>query len=216
MCIDYQMLDNNTIVDVFPIPRIVDLLDKLATARVFSSIDLASAYHQVKIHDDHVARTAFLTPTGLFEYVVLPFGLCNAPATFQRLMSHTFSDMLGKFVVVYLDDILVFSENAEQHYEHLQAVFEWLRQDKFFAKWQKCTFGADQVKYLGHVIRGGTVSVDTGKTDAIRLWPTPTSQKEVQQFVGLANYYNAYIRDFALIEAPLTELMGKKSMWCWR
>ena len=113
MCSDYRILNNNTIVDVFPIPRIVDLLDKLATARVFSSIDLASAYHQVKIHDDHVARTAFLTPAGLFEYVVLPFGLCNAPATFQRLMSHTFSDMLGKFVVVYLDDILVFSENAE-------------------------------------------------------------------------------------------------------
>ena len=206
MCIDYRALNRQTKLDVFPIPRIADLLDRLGRARFFSSVDLATAYHQIRIKQGHEHRTAFVTPQGLYEWIVMPLGLTNAPATFQRIMNLTFSDMLHKCVCVYLDDILVFSETEQQHLHDFRAVLERLHREKFHAKQRKCEFGKRSVKYLGHIVENGTIRVDLDKVAAVQTWPAPTCVKEVQQFLGLANYYHEFIKNFAKLVAPLNDL----------
>ena len=169
-------------------------------------MDLATAYHQIRIKQGHEHQTAFVTPQGLYEWIVMPLGLTNAPATFQRIMNLTFSDMLNKCVCVYLDDILVFSETEQQHLHDLHAVLEWLRREKFHAKRRKCEFGKRSVKYLSHIVENGTIRVDLDKVAAVQTWPAPTCVKEVQQFLGLANYYHEFIKNFAELAAPLSDL----------
>ena len=190
MCIDYRALNRQTKLDVFPIPCIADLLDRLGRAHFFSSVDLATAYHQIRIKQGHEHRTAFVMPQGLYEWFVMPLGLTNAPATFQRIMLLTFSDMLHKCVCVYLDDILVFSETEQQHLHDLRTVLEWLCHEIFYAKWRKCEFGKCSVEYLGHIVENGTIRVDLDKVSVVQTWPVSTCMKEVQQFLGLANYYH--------------------------
>ena len=167
VCIDYRSLNSNTIIDRYPIPRIDDTLDRLGRAKIFSKIDLASGYHQVEMHPDHRHRTAFQTRFGLFEYVVMPLGLSNAPATFQRLMNSIFHEGLDHFCTVYLDDILIFSASIEEHLHHIEWVLNRLRQNSLFAKPTKCEFGLQELEYLGHIIASGTVKPDPKKTNAI-------------------------------------------------
>jgi transposase InsO family protein len=215
MCIDYRSLNANTLRNAYPIPRIDDLLDRLLGAQVFSKLDLAAGYHQVQVKEEDRHKTAFRSRYGLFEYTVMPFGLCNAPATFMRAMNEIFHPLLDACVVVYLDDILVFSRNMRDHAKHLRAVLATLRANQFYAKPSKCVFAVPQVDFLGHVVSGSGVHTDPSKTDAIRDWPTPRNMHEVQCFLGLANYYREFVPAFADIAAPLTDLTRKETVFLW-
>jgi len=215
LCIDYRALNKQTIANRWPLPRIDDLLDTLKGSTRWTLIDLAQAYNQLRIYPPHVHRTAFRTKYGQYEYLVMPFGLQGAPGSFQRLMNSVFKDYLEKFVLVYLDDILVYSPDDESHKEHVRAVLKRLREHKLYAQRQKCKFGLSQVDYLGHIITRDGISMDPSKTRAIIGWPTPTSVTEVRQFLGLAGYYRRFIKDFSGITAPLTDLQRKGTPWQW-
>ena len=207
MCVDYRALNQVTVKDKYPLPRIDDLLDRLQGARVFSSLDLQSGYHQVRIADEDVPKTAFRTHKGLFEFRVLSFGLTNAPAVFQREMNRVLADL--PFVLVYLDDILVFSKSAEEHAEHLKQVLARLREHKLYAKMAKCFFFRDSVEFLGHVVSADGVQVDPKKVSVIREWPPLRDVHAVQQFLGLGNYFKHYIQGYAKLVAPLRKLTEK-------
>lgn len=210
MCIDYRALNAITVKDRYPLPNIQDLIDKLHGKTVFSSLDLQSGYHQIKITPDDVPKTAFLTPMGQFQFKVLCFGLTNAPATFQRVMNNIFSDYIGKFVLVYLDDILVMSETPEQHAEHLKLVLERLRQYKLYAKLKKCEFNKPELKFLGHVVGREGVAVDPDKIAVIAKWPAPRNVKQLQGFLGLGNYFRKFVPHYSTLVAPLTDLTRKE------
>ena len=209
---DYRALNKQTIRNLFPLPRTDVLIDQTRT-KVYSVIDLYSAYHQVQIHDPDIAKTAFVTPFGHYEFVVLPFGLTNAPATFQTLMN----SLLGHlpYVVVYLDDILIFSETTEQHIQHVREVLSILSHNRLHVKGPKCFFFKSEVSFLGHVLRDGSVLPDPEKISAVSLWPTPTTVKDVQSFLGLANYYRPFVRQFSAIAKPLTNLLKKDTTFHW-
>lgn len=204
MCVDYRGLNNVTVKDRYPLPRIDDLIDRLHGAIVFSSLDLQSGYHQIRIADEDVHKTAFTTHKGLFEYRVMPFGLCNAPSAFQRQMNK----MLGHlpFAVVYLDDILVFSKSREEHISHLRIVLGILREHDFYAKLSKCSFFQDSTKFLGYVVDRDGISMDPDKVSAVREWPQPTSVSELRSFLGLCNHYKRFIEGYSIKIAPLNEL----------
>jgi hypothetical protein len=217
MCIDYRALNKITVRNGYPLPRIDDLLDKLAHARVFSSLDLQSGYHQIRIKPSDVPTTAFRTPLGHFEFKVLPFGLTNAPATFQSQMDKTFRDYIydGKFVLVYLDDILIYSRTEEEHAVHLRLVLERLRESEFKAKRSKCEFGMAEVAFLGHRVGADGIKVDPDKVKAVESWPTPETQTHVRSFLGLANYFRRFLNGYASVVRPLNELLKKDVTWCW-
>jgi hypothetical protein len=216
MVIDYRQINNLTIKDKYPLPRIDDLLDRLQGAQVFSSFDLLSGYHQVRLLESDVAKTAFRTPFGSYEFLVLPFGLTNAPATFQRMMNSVFHDFIKSgFVIVYLDDLLVFSKTQEEHLAHVRKVLERLREHKLYAKLVKCHFMASELKYLGHVVGRDGIKPDPDKVQVIKDWPTPTGVHSVRQFLGLANYFRKFIRGYSAIAAPLTALTSAKRPWIW-
>ena len=212
-CVDYRMLNKQTIRNMFPIPSTEELMDRTHGSQVFSKLDLRSAYHQVRIDDEDIPKTAFTTPFGHYEYLVLPFGLCNGPATFQSLMN----DLLGhlKFCIVYLDDILIFSKSEEEHQSHVQEVLSILKANSLYAKWQKCQFFQDSVPFLGHVVSNTGLSVDPEKVSAIDEWPEPTCVKELQQFLGLSNYYRRFCPGYAKIALPLTRLLRKDTVFDW-
>ena len=189
LCIDYRALNKMTIKNRYPLPNIDGLLDQLEGARVFSKIDLRTGYHQIRVHPDDIEKTAFRTRYGHFEFRVLPFGLTNAPATFVTLMQDIFQPLIDKCMVVYVDDILVYSKNEEEHETHLRQVLEVLRQNKLYAKASKCAFFQKEVEYLGFVVSAQGVSTDRMKTEAISSWPKPNNVKELQSFLGLCNYY---------------------------
>ena len=189
MCVDYRALNNITVKNRYPLPRVDELFDQLKAARVFSKIDLRSGYHQVRVAEADVEKTAFRTRYGHYEFMVMPFGLTNAPATFQNLMNHTFREHLDRFVVVYLDDILVYSKDEDEHVAHLREVFKRLRDQKLYGKLSKCDFAKSEVEYLGHVIGGGAVRVDPAKVKAVQDWSTPKTVRNIQAFLGLVNYY---------------------------
>ncbi len=208
MCIDYRALNKLTVKNKWNLPRIDDLLDQLSHAKVFSALDLAQGYHQIRIHPDDVPKTAFCTPFGLYEYKVLSFGLSNAPATFSRVMAETLKEEIrAGFCVVYLDDILVFSNTAEEHLQHLRQVLDKLRLHKFYCKRSKCHFGLTELSYLGFVVSPGHVKVDPKKVEAVSAWPTPQSVHEVRSFLGLANFFRRFIKGFGAMAAPLTALL---------
>ena len=215
MCVDYRALNKLTIKNKYPIPRIDDLLDQLNGAQVFSKIDLRSGYHQVRIHPADVEKTAFRTRYGHFEFLVMPFGLTNAPATFMTLMNDVLRPLLDKCVIVYIDDILVYSKDHDEHEKHLRQVFDLLRKHKLYGKLSKCEFFAPSVEFLGHVILSDGVATDPAKTLAIRDWPTPATAKDLMSFLGLCNYYRRFVQGYAAITVPLTDLLRQDRSFDW-
>ncbi|CAI7815254.1 unnamed protein product [Closterium sp. NIES-54] len=215
MCIDYRALNKQTIKNKYPIPRIDDLLDQLRGATIFSKLDLRSRYWQIRMADNSIHKTAFWTRYGSYEYLVVPFGLTNAPATFQAEMNHILRPLLDECVVVYLDDILIYSRDMKQHIEHLRRIFEILRRDKFYVKLSKSEFALKKVHFLGHMVSAQVVHVDPKKIEAVRTWKTPESVKDLQQFLGFANYYNRFVPQYAKIATPLTNLLKKNTPFKW-
>ena len=190
--------------------RIDDLLDMVGKARYFTSLDLASGYHQIRIPVEDRPKTAFRTPLGHYQWKVLVEGLTNAPSTFQRLMNDLFEPYIGKFVAVYLDDILVFSSTKEEHYEHLQIVLDILHRAELYCKIKKCTFMAREVKFLGHIVDERGLRPDPDKVAVVKDWPVPTCLKELRSFLGLCNYFRKFIRGYAHLVFPITELLKTK------
>src|SRR4051812_7791041 len=215
MCIDYRALNKITIKNRFPIPLIDDLIDRLHGAKVFTKIDLRSGYNQIRIHEGDIEKTAFQTRYGHFQYKVMPFGLTNAPATFQALMQEVLRPFLDIFVIVYIDDILIYSKNEQEHTEHLQQVLQALRQQKLYGTMTKCKFFKESVEYLGHVISKEGIATDPKKVEIIKTWPKLNNLKELQSFLGLCNYYRQFIADYSKISSPLTDLTHKNTPFHW-
>ncbi|XP_019158422.1 PREDICTED: uncharacterized protein LOC109155144 [Ipomoea nil] len=199
LCIDYRELNQVTIKNKYPLPRIDDLFDQLRGAGVFSKIDLRSGYHQLKVTDKDIHKTAFRTRYGHYEFTVMPFGLTNAPTAFMDLMNRVFKPHLDNFVIVFIDDILVYSRDREEHEGHLRIVFQTLREKQLYAKLSKCEFWKDSVEFLGHVINNNGISVDPDKIRAVKEWVVPTTVAEVRSFLGLARYYRRFVLDFAKV-----------------
>ena len=214
-CVDYRRVNAITKKDVYPLPRIDDILDTLGQARYFSTLDLASGYWQIEMDPATKDKSAFTTHAGLFEFERMPFGLCNAPATFQRLMQAVLAGMEWKFCFVYLDDILVCSRTLEEHLDHLQQVFNRLRKAGLTLKPKKCSFLQDQVIYLGHVISSKGIAPDPSKTQKVKDFPVPTDITKLKQFLGLASYYRRFIPGFAKLAHPLHSLTKKGADFYW-
>ncbi len=215
MCVDYRALNNITIKNSYPLPRIDELFDRLQGAQYFSKIDLRSGYHQIRIHPDDVPKTAFRTRYGHYEFLVLPFGLTNAPGTFMHLMHQTFRAFLDDFVLVFLDDILIYSKTLEEHERHVRQVLEVLRREKLYAKESKCELFKREVEFLGHHVGRAGVRMMNDKVQAVAEWPTPTKVIDVRAFLGTAGYYRKFIRDFSRLAAPLTHLTKDDVKWEW-
>ena len=197
MCIDYRELNKLTIKNKYPLPRIDDLFDQLKGTSNFSKIDLRSGYHQLRIKESDVPKTAFRTCYGHYEFLVMPFGLTNAPAAFMDMMNRVFAKYLDKFIIVFIDDILVYSKTREEHEEHLRTTLQLLRDHKLYAKFSKCDFWLNKVHFLGHVVSKEGVSVDPAKVEAVSMWATPTNVTEIRSFLGLAGYYRRFIEGFS-------------------
>jgi transposase InsO family protein len=202
-CVDYRRLNDVTVKDRYPLPRITDMLESLAGARVFSVLDAASGYWQIPMAEGDVQKTAFSCHAGLFEFTVMPFGLCNAPATYQRAMNYALAGLLWKFLAVYIDDILVYSRTPEEHRRHLAAAIARLREAGIVLNAKKCRFGLDRVEYLGHIVSAEGVAPDPRKVERIRGFPAPETKKQLQVFLGLSGYYRRFIRRYGEMAAPL-------------
>jgi hypothetical protein len=194
MCVDYRSLNDVTVKNKYPLPRIEDLFDQMRGARVFSKIDLRSGYHQMKIRPSDIPKTAFSTRYGLYEFTVMSFGLTNAPAYFMNLMNMVFMEYLDRFVVVFINDILIYSRNESDHEQHLRLVLQKLRDNQLYAKFSKYEFWIGEVPFLGHIISNGGIAVDPAKVREIVVWRVPTTVTEIQSFLGLAGYYRDLLK----------------------
>jgi hypothetical protein len=211
MCIDYRELNKVTIKNRYPLLRIDDLLDQLQGAWVFSKVDLRSGYHQVRVKEEDIRKTAFRTRYGHYEFLVMSFGLTNALAVFMDMMNKVFHNYLDQFTVVFIDDILIYSKMSKEHEEHLRKILERLRSEKLYAKLEKCKFWLDNVSFLGHVISGKGVAVDPEKVKVVVELTRPTSVFEIRSFLGLAGYYRHFIEGFSKLSGPLTALTRKNA-----
>jgi hypothetical protein len=215
LCIDYRELNKVTIKNRYPLPRIDDLFDQLQGSQVFFKIDLRSGYHQLKVQEKDVQKTAFRTRYGHYEFLVMPFGLTNAPAAFMDMMNRIFRELVERCVVVFIDDILIYSKSQEEHEEQLRTVLSILRKHQLFAKFKKCEFWLDNVAFLGHVVTKEGIAVDPGKVEAVVNWVRPTNAHEVRSFLGLAGYYRRFVEGFSRLAAPLTRLTRKNEKFQW-
>ncbi|KAD4889132.1 hypothetical protein E3N88_21205 [Mikania micrantha] len=215
MCIDYRELNKVTVKNRYPLPRIDDLFDQLQGASWFSKIDLRSGYHQLKVREEDIPKTAFRTRYGHYEFLVMSFGLTNAPAAFMDLMNRVCRPMLDRSVIVFIDDILIYSKNETDHACHLREVLETLRKEKLYAKFSKCDFWLREVQFLGHVVNADGIHVDPTKIQAVMKWSPPKTPTEVRSFLGLAGYYRRFIQDFAKIASSLTKLTRKDTKFVW-
>ena len=205
-CVDYRALNEVTVKDGYPLPRVDELLDQLHGAKYFTTMDLSSAYYQIPMHEDDIFKTTFRTRYGMYEWVVMPMGLSNAPATCQRVMNEMLAGCLDKYAFIYLDDIMIYSKTAAEHLMHVQLVLEALDRYNFKVKLQKCTFAKKQTRFLGYLVSDEGIAADPAKVEAVVNWPVPSSVTEVRQFLGFCNFYRRFIRNFSEIAAPLTEL----------
>ena len=208
VCIDYRKLNDVTIKDAFPFPKIDQSFDAPKEAKVFSSMDLSSGYWQIPVAQGHCHKTAFVTPDGgLYEYVRMPFGLSNAPGKFQRLMNEVFRDYLYKFILIFLDVVLAYSTNKEAN--------QTLRALNLKLKPKKCKLFQREVVYLSHIIGNGGAKIDPDKIAAVKHWPVPKTVKQIRSFIGFCNYFDPFVRDFAQIARPLTDLTKKYARFEW-
>lgn len=213
LCMDYRALNEITIKSRFPLPLIEDVLDALHGASVFSKLDLIAGYHQVSIEEPDQYKTAFITPNGQYSWRVMPFGLTNAPATFQRLMNHVLREHINRICVVYLDDILIYSNNKNDHTKHIEIILNTLRKHGLYAKKSKCQFYLSTAEFLGYTINANGITPDADKVQIIRNWPGPVTPKDAQRFLGLAGYYRRFIANFSLIAKPLHTFATQKTSW---
>ncbi|GJS64395.1 putative reverse transcriptase domain-containing protein, partial [Tanacetum coccineum] len=204
MCIDYRELNKLTVKNHYPLPRIDDLFDQLQGSSVYSKIDLRSGYHQLRVREEDIPKTAFRTRYGHYEFQVMPFGLTNALAVFMDLMNWVCKPYLDKFVIVFIDDILIYSKNKQEHEEHLKLILEFLKKEELYAKFSKCEFWIPKVQFLGHVIDSQGIHVDPAKIESIKDWASPKSPTKIRQFLGLAGYYRRFIEGFSKIAKPMT------------
>jgi hypothetical protein len=213
--VDYRSLNEVTIKNKYPLPRIDDLFNQLKGACVFSKIDLRSGYHQLKIRASDIPKTAFIIRYGLYEYMVMSFGLTNAPAYFMYLMNKVFMEYLDKFIVVFIDDILIFSKNEEEHDEHLCLVLQKLRENQLYAKLNKCEFWLKEVSFFGHIIFEGGISIDPSKVKDVLSWKTPQNVSDIRSFLHLPGYYRRFIEGFSKIFKPMMKLLVKGNTFEW-
>jgi hypothetical protein len=215
MCVDCRAINNITVKYRHPIPRLDDMLNELHGSYIFSKIDLKSEYHQIRMKKGDEWKTTFKTKYGLYEWFVMPFGLTNAPSTFMKLMNHVLRVFIGKFVIMYFDDILVYSKDLNEHIEHLRYVFDVLKCEKLYANFKKCNFCMEKVVFLGYVVSTIGIKVDEEKVKAIKEWPMPKSITEVRSFHGLASFYRRFVKDFSTLVALLTEVIKKNVRFHW-
>ncbi|GKA64906.1 putative reverse transcriptase domain-containing protein [Tanacetum coccineum] len=215
MCIDYRELNKLTVKNRYPLPRIDDLFDQLQGSSIYSKIDLRSGYHQLRVREQDIPKTAFRTRYGHYEFQVMPFGLTNAPAVFMDLMNRVCKPYLDKFVIVFIDDILIYSKDKKEHEEHLKAILELLKKEKLYAKFSKCEFWIPKVQFLGHVIDSRGIHVDPAKIESIKDWASPKTPTEIRQFLGLAGYYRRFIEGFSKIAKSMTKLTQKGVKFDW-
>ncbi|XP_036003961.1 uncharacterized protein LOC110367566 [Fundulus heteroclitus] len=214
-CIDYRGLNQITVKNKYPLPLISSALEPVHDATVFSKLDLRNAYHLVRIRQGDEWKTAFKTPMGHFEYLVMPFGLCNAPSVFQALVNDVLRDFLNVFIFVYLDDILIYSKTLAEHQVHVRLVLQRLLENKLFVKPEKCEFHRPSVTFLGLILESGRVRSDPEKIKAVLNWPVPDSRKQLQRFLGFANFYRRFVRNYSMIAAPLHALTSTKTVFAW-
>ncbi|GJT31124.1 retrotransposon protein, putative, ty3-gypsy subclass [Tanacetum coccineum] len=215
MCIDYRELNKLTVKNRYPLPRIDDLFDQLQGSSVYSKIDLRSGYHQLRVREEDISKTAFRTRYGHYEFQVMPFGLTNAPAVFMDLMNRVCKPYLDKFVIVFIDDILIYSKNKQEHEEHLNLILELLKKEELYAKFSKCEFWIPKVQFPGHVFDSQGIYVDPAKIESIKDWASPQPPTEIHQFLGLVGYYQRFIEGFSKIAKPMTKLTQKKVKFEW-
>jgi hypothetical protein len=215
LCVDYRGLNAMTMKDLTPLPLIGEALDWLANAKIYTKLDVKDAYHNLRIAKGDEWKTAFQTKYGPCEYLVMPFGLTNAPASFPQWMNEVLSHYLDVFCIAYLDDILIYLDDLEQHWQHVRRILERVEDVGLMLKASKCEFHTDRMEYLGYIISPMGISMDPEKVKAVVEWREPTNMKGVQSFPGFANFYRRFIRDFSKIMTPLTKLTRKDIPWEW-
>ncbi|GJT09665.1 putative reverse transcriptase domain-containing protein [Tanacetum coccineum] len=215
MCIDYRELNKLTVKNRYPLARIDDLFDQLQGSSIYSKIDMRSGYHQLRVREEDIPKTAFRTRYGHYEFQVMSFGLTNAPAVFMDLMNRVCKPYLDKFVIVFIDDILIYSKSKKEHEEHLRQILKLLKKEELYAKFSKCEFWISRVQFLGHVIDCRGIHVDPAKIESIKDWASPKTPTEIRQFLGLAGYYRRFIEGFSKIAKSMTKLTQKGVKFDW-